>query len=54
MTWSFALVTAVAFTWSSLLSLFRSAIATIVIVIARTIVVATIAASFFAWHWTRP
>jgi len=54
MAWGFALVLAVAFTWFSLLALFRSSIAAIVVRIARTAVVATIVVYFFAWLWTRP
>ena len=54
MTWGLALVTAFTFTRYSLLSLFRSSIEAIVVLVARSVVVATIAASFFAWHWMRP
>jgi len=54
MTWGFALFTAVVFKLCLLLSLFRSSVAAIIVLIARTVVVATIAASFFAWPWTRP
>ena len=52
MAWGFALVTAVAFTqWSSL---FRSLIEAIVVLIARIVIVATIAVYFFSWLWMRP
>jgi len=54
MDWGFALVTAVAFTWFSLVSLFRPLIAAIVVLIARFVLVVTMAASLFTWYWTRP
>jgi len=45
---------AVSFPWCSLLSLFRTSIAAIVVLITRTVVVATITGSLFAWRWPRP
>ena len=44
-----ALVTAVVVARSSLLTLFRSSIAAIVALIARTVIVATIVVYSFAW-----